>query len=474
MEQTVPTDTSAMSESNADAVVLLHVSDVHFRKRVQGTSTYTADDDLRREVKNAVAELRKELGDMHAILITGDVAFAAQPEEYETADTWIRELCDRAGCREESVRTISGNHDVQRGAISESPLLRNAHATLRTHGAREQFDQIDAEINALLADKAAPELLFSSLKNYNDFAGKFLSDFNRAQPYWEQDIALNDRSRLRIRGLNSALVSNANDDRGENKLVLGPFVCYLPREEGVEYLVMCHHPPQWLWDQDRVEDYLNNRARIVLFGHKHVQRIYKQETNGQEVLRIHAGAVNPEPGAIAYEPRFNCMRLRVMQRDDERVLQVEVHRRVWDPASTRFIAATDTGGACQTFELKLGAWTGRDAAVEPLTPQPELTGEPLKIVSDPLSVIATDATKGRMLSAPRRLAYRFMALPYHRRLEVAQALNLLSDEDRGVSDTELFRRFFRRAAERSQLAALWRETEARHPDSTSEENPFSI
>jgi hypothetical protein len=175
------------------------------------------------------------------------------------------EICRRVNCPEESVRTICGNHDILRNAITNSALLQDAQRSLRKSGADQAFGQIDSRINAYFADIAAPELLFSTIRNYNEFADKWGCGFHATQPFWQQDFVLNDGSKLRLRGLNSALVSNASDDLGDGKLVLGPNFCVLPREEGVEYLVLCHHPPQWLWDQDRIDDYLNTRARPAAF-----------------------------------------------------------------------------------------------------------------------------------------------------------------------------------------------------------------
>ena len=114
------------------------------------------------------------------------------------------------------------------------------------------------------------------------------------------------------------------------------------------------------------------------------------------------------------------------------------YRRVWDPEGTKFVPARD--GGSQTFDLKLPEWDNKDATVEALLGW-HVAPEPTEAVSDPLSVISNEAEKSRTLNAPRRLAYRFMSLPYHLRIEAAQHLNLLSDEDRGQSDTELFRRF---------------------------------
>ena len=48
-------------------------------------------------------------------------------------------------------------------------------------------------------------IVYSALQNYNDFAEKFGGHFAHDRIYWERDIVLNDGSKLRIRGLNSAI-----------------------------------------------------------------------------------------------------------------------------------------------------------------------------------------------------------------------------------------------------------------------------
>lgn len=72
----------------------------------------------------------------------------------------------------------------------------------------------------------------------------------------------------------------------------------------------------------------------------------------------------------------------------------------------------------------------------------------------------------------RRLTYRFLSLPYHLRLAVAQELGLLTDEDKGVADGELFRRFLARARDRGQLDTLWRTVERHHGVADPGPSPF--
>jgi hypothetical protein len=92
----------------------------------------------------------------------------------------------------------------------------------------------------------------------------------------------------------------------------------------------------------------------------------------------------------------------------------------------------------------------------------------LEVENPPLA-----GNKSAVFAPPRKLAYHFLDLPYHVQMEIAQALALLRDEDKDQLDAELFRRFFRRAAESGKLPDLWSEVEKHHPDGERDTNPFS-
>lgn len=64
----------------------------------------------------------------------------------------------------------------------------------------------------------------------------------------------------------------------------------------------------------------------------------------------------------------------------------------------------------------------------------------------------------------RRLTFRFLTLPFRHQIAIADSLNVLTDEDRALSDEALFRELFKRAAAKGLLAKLWDETEKRHAD----------
>jgi hypothetical protein len=101
--------------------------------------------------------------------------------------------------------------------------------------------------------------------------------------------------------------------------------------------------------------------------------------------------------------------------------------------------------------------------------QPSAIEELYKLeVHNPPFVGSTTA----VFNPPRRLASRFLNLPYHVQIEIAKALNLWEATDEGQRDENLFRSFFRRATDRGILAKLWSEVETHHTDGEPHINPF--
>jgi len=81
-------------------------------------------------------------------------------------------------------------------------------------------------------------------------------------------------------------------------------------------------------------------------------------------------------------------------------------------------------------------------------------------------------SKTAVFNPRRRLAHRFLELPYHSQVAVASNVGLLDEEDKKESSNEQFRRLFQRAFDQGKLAALWREVEKQHPYGEPEKNPF--
>jgi len=393
------------------------------------------------------------------VLVTGDVGFAGKRDEYDIAREWLRALCANLGCPEQNVWTVPGNHDVDQHEIKEGKVLRSFRSEVRD----VELERLDDCLRDWLSDGSGPQL-FRPFRNYIDFAGTFECDLGVERLSWHKDLFLNDGSTLRLLGLNSAMVSDDSDDDGENKLVVGAAQLRLEREQGVEYLVMCHHPPQWLRDADRFNDLVNSRSHLQLFGHKHKQRI---ETVNQS-LRLYAGALHPDRTEMGWDPRYNVLTCEVTGAGENRKLAVSVYSRVWSDTETKFVAdGDDKGNPERNYTFEIGAWS-------PPTRMKESDGKQ-SMVKSTHEVISTEdkaEDKSPRMDHTRRLIYRFLLLPYRKKVDIALRLDLLLDEDEGTDETELYRKLILRARTADKLADLWDHVEAEYKDAGSGDNPF--
>jgi len=437
-------------------LIFLHLSDIHFSKRSGRTGDL--DEDVRRELEADALAVRRGFDHFTGILVSGDVAFSGQSAEYDTAKAWLNRLCASLGCPPEDVWVVPGNHDVERAEVRGSFGLQSVRAVLRPADSRA----VQGTISRLVGDLATMELVHKPFSNYNIFASGYGCQVGGDRLHWQHDLVLNDRSTLRLWGINSALVSGDQDDENQNRMVIGTIQSLPPREDGVTYLAMCHHPLEWIWDRDQVNEDLKARVAVTLFGHKH-------KLNVEEVsrtLRVAAGAVHPSRAESEWLPRYNYLAVSVEGSGPKRHLRVGVWSRLWHDPSRRFRPDYANGGKeSETYRLPLPDWQAPESPAAG-GGGPTITGGP------PPAVGRSMAVEGRLVNPERRLAYRFFDLPYSRRMEVVQVLGLIADEDEHLREDERYRRYFVRAKEQTQMHRFWREVETRHADGRPDDNPF--
>jgi len=453
-----------MQELSPLKLNLLHLSDIHFSRGE--SDVYDPDSDLRNELERDVERLwRAKLERIDGILVTGDIAFAGHKDEFDIASAWLEKLCDFLGCARDDVWTVPGNHDVDRRVIDDSETLRTYHEKLRG------TIDIDGQIRAYMRDTIAQRVLFEAITHYNNFAARFDCDFKAARPYWEQDKILNDGSTLRLRGLNTTLISSRSDDTAANKLILGSIQSTPRTIDGVTYLTLCHHPPQWLRDEDQVNQNLDTRVRVHLFGHKHKQNL--QLINNS--VRIIAGAVHPNRREPNWQPRYNLISLSVSGVGDDRKLDIVVYLRVWSNDENVFKADYDVNGSEErSYALKLETWypptqNSQAISAERPTGSPDLS---INVEQDTTEAISPQTQESKLMNKARRLAYRFYSLPYDARIDVVQRLHLIREDDEGLQGNELFNRLLHRAKEEDKLSQLWDVVQEAHGDRLYSHNPF--
>ncbi len=407
-------------------MLLLHVSDIHFRKGFAG-SDIDPERLLRHELKLDVQTMCERLGAVDAILVSGDIAFAGDPEEFEFATRWLDELCIVSGAKSSEVFTCPGNHDAVR-TIAGGPVVSALHDKIK----RTENEYIDALLKQYLDDPASAKLLYSPLSNYNNFAAQFGCSVSAPDRLIAtRDLYLNDSSILRLHGFNSALVSSANDKKDD--LFVDPNCLQILREPGVEHLVMCHHPPEWLRNGQRLSDHLSDVAKVQLFGHEHLHRIRRDV----DYLRIAAAATHPDRTEPGWEPGYNFLELSVRGAGADRWLSTKTHVRLWQSNPARFRAKVDRNEeSVFSHEIKLPRWEGveQDGAAQQPAPLP--------------------TTGGEAMASLREVNRRFFKLTVSQRAAIAGRLGLLQAEDADQPDYERYERVFMRARERELIEQL--------------------
>lgn len=444
-------------------LTFLHLSDIHFRREISNTK-FDIDADLRNELER---DLRSSCdGPVNGILVTGDIAFAGKTAEFDAARNWLRLLSNQLGCSEVEVWTVPGNHDIDRTIIDQSPHVQSLHRELR----KLRNHDLNTRLRELLDDPIASKALFSPLEAYNTFAFSFRCDVNSKKLYWDQDFSLDDESILRLRGMTSVLVSDRHDniDGDGGKLFLTDYQTTMHREDGVEYMTLCHHPFDWLYDADRARDRMD-RAKVRLFGHKHRQRI--REENGG--IFLVAGAMHPDRDA-EWEPRYNLISIGVeIKEGGQRVLNLQIKPRIWDDAEGSFKPDVGPSGQqIRKYPYPLPSWAAAKRFVPIVGPVVDMEDSRLDESSLPKSSLSHSL---KSVDRPERmLVYRLLSLPIQQQQEIARKLELISDDEWFQEESELWKTLLARARELRRLAELWLAINSALADGRfdSYQNPF--
>jgi predicted MPP superfamily phosphohydrolase len=295
----------------------IHLSDLHFGA---GTTGYRFD---HKAVMRAIArdvEAHAPKG-VDRIFVTGDIAFSAQPEEYDEARTWMERIAQHAGVGHDRLRFVPGNHDVDR-KVAKKPLLRSVH-----HAARERVVDLDDA----LADKDARVALAAKLEPYQRFVSKFAG---HPAPLatgidWVEilDKSAGGHGPIRIAGLSTVWTSDELDGKDQGgkgfvrNLVLphGPLDQTAGEATATEIvLLLTHHPPEWIAPRTDGVDLLSRELarlpHIHLYGHVHDANAGSTRRHGRSgrSLWYVAGAAHSDPseaakhgyawGAVRYDP----------------------------------------------------------------------------------------------------------------------------------------------------------------------------
>lgn len=430
---------------------LLHISDIHFRE----PECLQPDTDVYKPTRTRL--LADVVGLCHekcvdAILVGGDIAFKAHPDEFATATAWLMDLADRTGCRQDRIYVVPGNHDVDRSVCRNSRAVAGAQDAI----ASASRENMEAELRAQLQDADMGPALFKPLAAYNAFASLFAGYVSPSKPFWTSNLddVLGGGVTLRLHGLTSTLISGlGNRDGAPGRLYLSPMQTVLDPEADVLNLVMAHHPPLWFVDHEEVEDAVNDKAPLQFFGHAHRQRC----TQTPSYVRFCAGALHPDRNERDYRPGYNLIDLEVIGASQRRVVRVRAHVRQLQRNPDRFIAVQTPQGH-DVWESDILFPSHATRVVNPAENRPA-TAAAIPVVPAEPEQVASPEEVAMSSSSTKDLVFRFFGLDDSQKRDLLLKLGLIAENDLKLSDEDLYNGALRLAAQRGQLEDLAREIE---------------
>lgn len=431
---------------------MAHIADIHFRTPDCLDPDSDPDRPFRTRMIQDVRSRIRDLGPVDALLVGGDIAFKGDAQEYEVARAWLGEFADACGCRMERVFVVPGNHDVDRTVIASSTSVRNVQTAL----IRAQASDRERELREQFSDLDSGRALVAPLQAYNEFAKLFHCQvFPPDRLFWKQSLPLERGIELRIYGLTSTLLSGANGtDSTRGRLYLSPLQTVLDPVDDVVNVVLCHHPPDWVLDQDDVEDALRDRAAIQLFGHKHRARI----DTGCGFIRCSAGAVNPDRYESNWQPGYNLINIGVRETSQDRMIEVDVYVLQWQTNPECFRPNLSRQGEPVyrhriAIPRNVSTVTLDDCAANSVA-TPAIEPEADEELADNPGV-----SMGQYDT--RNLVFRFWGLTVSQRREIALDLGLIQREELKLPEPERYGRALARAAKRNLLDQIAHEVALR-------------
>ncbi len=223
------------------------------------------------------------------ILVTGDIAFSGQADEYSLASEFLDTISTASGVPRNYIFCVAGNHDIDR-----------SRQELCFLGARESL-QNQNKVDVLLAGGEDLDTLLKRQENYQHFQASYFSGQERistddglAYISW---IRIDD-IRLAIIGLNSAwLAEGGMSDHGKlligERQIINAINAVKEHDDAPHIIVsMAHHPFHSLAEFDRLtaQNHIERICHFFQCGHIHEPEARSTGYNGSGCLILSAGA----------------------------------------------------------------------------------------------------------------------------------------------------------------------------------------
>lgn len=210
-----------ISKRDGDNMRWLQFSDIHLSSMIVGTDTLL----LRRQL---LRYLKKEIGTVDQIFLTGDYRFCGQPKEADEAWEWIQKLTSAVGIMDlkRQIHMVPRNHDINRGFARGCA----AEAVKKKYHPSEGRLSEEA-LECLLEGFSYYDSLYQKVKQHSYIK----ESIEKGNPH-----SLVDCGEFFLLLLNTVLLSNEDMERG-NLLVGTSYVADLVPESDKPVFVLAHH-----------------------------------------------------------------------------------------------------------------------------------------------------------------------------------------------------------------------------------------
>jgi formylglycine-generating enzyme required for sulfatase activity/3',5'-cyclic AMP phosphodiesterase CpdA len=262
----------------------LHLSDLHLTgdKKTKAVTSFNQDIVLC-SMLTKIEELKNNKNDFDFIVITGDIAFSGQSEDYQVAKVFCEKLLEITKLTRNRLFIVPGNHDINRVNFKKQLCFFNTQD----------------DISGSLKDKDTLPLLLKKFDEFNTFANETMDRYyydNKTYHYTDTLVLEKNDTHVKINliGLNSGLFGGYhNDDKEKLALSLLQVDSCIKKldKEGIINIALFHHPFECFHEKDKVaHKTLKRKVDFILNGHLHKpDTAFNHDSNGKYII-INTGA----------------------------------------------------------------------------------------------------------------------------------------------------------------------------------------
>jgi 3',5'-cyclic AMP phosphodiesterase CpdA len=275
-------------------LTILHLSDIHFQQPPRGEPF-----DQRRAYQEFLEDVRKQPGLwMHpiaAVVVSGDISFRCEPESFEKAEKFLKNLARDLRVPRRRIILSPGNHDVERRkAAARGDTLQAIRL-----GDADWFGKFDAFSDFTARFYGHPAFTSRRLYRPFDLDGRVsIVAFNSCMVEGDTDWRCKRCKREHYPGwIHHQQVEQAGADltrHGRNGLRIGVFHHHILPEARTVRRNACRGEDliNYFDPQQRLEHVFSEQGfRILLHGHWHKIGLYRSHVVGSRApLRFGSGA----------------------------------------------------------------------------------------------------------------------------------------------------------------------------------------